>query len=961
MSTQNETVEKVLEPVNFAPSPDFRWLCDELFVKLDEASHRKEALHKPLGVTYYDIISNFIKLWRVTVGDDIYPALVLALPYRDRRIYNIKDFTLIKAVCAYLRLPKHSFTEKRLLEWKHRAGRNVRLSSFCIREIEKRKSESKDRDKITIDKLNELLDTLMFERSNSGRGFKNLAESEVFKYCLENMSHIELTYFFDILLKSRIIGGQEHKILNSWHPDAVDYLSVVSDLKMVTRRLWNPNDRLGNDDMNIKIGMPYSPQLARKLSISYDRICKKLEYNFYIEEKMDGERLQLHFMNYGDKIKYFSRRGTDYTYLYGENIKSGAISCHLNLDNNVRDCILDGEMITFDSNKNIVLPFGLVKSSAIERLTKEGLTSKGYHPLFMVFDVVLLNGISLVDIPLKQRKEYLSSILKPEQQFVEMIPFTAASNAESIKKSLEKAIEKGSEGIILKNPNSRYTVGNRNDGWIKIKPEYLENFGENMDLVVLGRDPGKKSSLMCGLAVTEEETQNDSRKEIVLIDSIGEEAVEERNSDNIPVASNILEKRTRIIKFISFCSVANGISNEEFKEIDRRTHGLWKRCDDNPPPADLIEFGTKVPIEWINPKKSIVIEVKARSVSNTDAEGKRFKTGCTLFGAYCRRIRYDKDWTSCYTLKEFEYERNKKISNSGQMTHSIARNKRKRKNYTSSLSDNLLPTNIETTSQIFFGLYFYVLSDYFDDLQSKRISKNNLKSLILNNSGIIIHNVIAKHYRNNQLRIISGKCTNECKSLIDRRYDILSPRWILDCIESGKLLSLEPNHCFEVSDKLRELSETRIDKFGDSYQSTITIPKFNQILMKDNLLKDEKIEELDIVIDKRIPYFLFYGRKAYIPEKTFNSKDGCDIKTKMELYGGVIVSSIYDSNIVIFPSMCQKNQNTTLMEIRKTIASMVRRSNEVPHIPPIVTAIWLEDSIKECIQVPEENYPVTEC
>lgn len=78
-------LDSIPEPQNFAPSPDFKWLCEELFVKIHEVQINGTAgTGKSRSFKYYEIISNFVEMWRKTVGNNIYPALVLALPYRDR-------------------------------------------------------------------------------------------------------------------------------------------------------------------------------------------------------------------------------------------------------------------------------------------------------------------------------------------------------------------------------------------------------------------------------------------------------------------------------------------------------------------------------------------------------------------------------------------------------------------------------------------------------------------------------------------------------------------------------------------------------------------------------------------------------------------------------------------------------------------------------------------------------------
>ncbi|CAR27054.1 hypothetical protein ZYGR_0I03270 [Zygosaccharomyces rouxii] len=941
MSTKTDDQNK---PHNFAPSPDFKWLCDELFVKIDNVQKqtRDHGAFKSLTVKYFEIISFFVKLWRKTVGDNIYPALILILPYRDRRIFNIKDYTLIKAICSFLRLPANSVTEKRLLRWKRRAGRGIKLSDFCVEEIRRRRSEPLNGERITIDKLNECLDQLAEERNTKGRGFKSLADSSVFKYCLENMSFTEMKYYFDIILKSRVIGGQEHKFLNCWHPDARDYLSVVSDLKTVADKLWDPSHRLKNDDLGVNLGLPFAPFLAKRLYISYDKVALRLKSDFYIEEKMDGERIQLHYMDYGRKLKWFSRRGNDYTYLYGEDIGTGTVAKYLQLDPKVRECVLDGEMISFDTEENSVLPFGLVKSSARDSLTAEGILTQGYRPLYMVIDFLYLNGVSLINVPLNTRKQYLSAILNPCPHAVEIIQSMHCYDDTSIKSSLEKAIMMGSEGIILKHFKSKYEIGARTDNWIKIKPEYLEQFGENLDLLVIGRDPGKKDSLMCGLAVLEgdEEPGAQSDKQVVNLDSEEEE-----------------EPRKAVKKFISFCTIANGISQEEFKQIERKTAGKWKNTEDHKPPK-ILEFGSKLPEEWIYPEDSVVLEVKARSLDNTESSGRKFKVGCTLHGGYCRRIREDKNWTECYTLYELWQERRKKVplSEDSNNQKPMKSKKIRRPRIVSRLNQTLSCDDEAKTSSIFDGLIFYVISDYMASQDSERISKEQLCDLISGNGGKLTFNVISDHRVKGGLRIISGKYTLECKALIERGYDILSPQWLMDCVNTGFLVTIEPRHCFSVSEDMEKIARTRVDHFGDSYDVEITEDRLRDILTSKEFDSDFSTGSLDVISDvEDIPLFLFSRRIVFIPEG-FSYLDTQLLKHKVRLYGGQLTDNVNQCNLIIVPDGKINLRGRIISDLRRLLSTFAAMTELPPAIPWIVIPAWIDRSIEENIQVPEEDF-----
>ena len=61
------------------------------------------------------------------------------------------------------------------------------------------------------------------------------------------------------------------------------------------------------------------------------------------------------------------------------------------------------------------------------------------------------------------------------------------------------------EGLVVKRIDSTYQTNSRGADWVKVKPEYSDQMGENLDLLVLGGwwgkggRTGKISSLLCGL------------------------------------------------------------------------------------------------------------------------------------------------------------------------------------------------------------------------------------------------------------------------------------------------------------------------------------------------------------------------------------------------------------------------------------------------------------------------------
>lgn len=898
---------------NFSPSPEFKWLCDELFQKIHDTSVNRHLIGKPVTVRFLEIIANFIKLWRSTVGNDIYPALRLIIPYRDKRVYNIKENTLIKALCHYLRLPKNSDTEKRLLRWKQRAPRGVKLSDFCVEEIRKRQKDYEGPTRITIDQLNGHLDEIAQAGNGKRMGHMALLDSRAFNYCLKHMTFEELKFFFDILLKTRVISGLEVKFLNAWHPDAQDYLSVVSDLYVLSQRLYDPNERLRKVDLSINISHAFEPQLAKRTHASYEHVASSLGKNFIIEEKMDGERLQIHYMNYGEQIKYLSRRGVDFSYLYGENISKGPVSSSIKLHPNVKDCILDGEMITFDIEKDMVLPFGLVKNSAMNHVQAEitGVSLTDSHrPLFIAFDLVYLNGKSLTSLELWRRKDYLSKILTPVEKKVEIIQYHKSDDAMDIKNSLEHAISVGSEGIVLKNLQSKYNIASRNSDWIKIKPEYLEQFGENMDLLVIGRDQGKKDSFLCGLSV------------------------------------NNTENPTERPKFLSFCTIANGFSQEEFKDIERNTRGKWHIFSEEPPDKRIFEFGSKLPYEWIYPEDSVVLEVKARAIDNKDSEKKRYRTGCTLHFGYCKQIRYDKSWKDATSLADFEEMKEARNFYHKRTQHEVSKEKRK-----SSKRARINIVNIseprrldDPISYIFQRCKFRIISDFFYQSRRKRISQEDLCSLVLENGGEVIYNNVDSITPEENLYIISDRLTYECKVLVDKGLVIVNPLWIFKSIEAGAKLPLTDEDIFAATRKEHERVMPQPNNITEKYTgySKIAYPESSYYNNNMNI--------------SSMPIFRFDRLKiAMIDSPSVSRAYLRKVEFTIKCHGGTIENMENADIIVVVNELISKKE---LLSIRKKIAA--RAVNEsvdsTPRIPRIVDVSWIFDSIKGHHLVDAEDY-----
>jgi len=210
-----------------------------------------------------------------------------------------------------------------------------------------------------------------------------------------------------------------------------------------------------------------------------------------IEEKYDGFRLQIHANKSG--VKLFSRSLENVTEMYPDIVL--AISTEIKYKN----IIIEGEAVGYSTKTGKLLPF----QETVQRKRKYDIEAKSKEiPLrLFVFDLLYLNGKSLIDEPLKHRRELLSGLVKnTAKNTLNLAPETIARAPEDIKKSFLKSIEDNLEGIMVKKPDGAYQPNARNWNWIKYKKSYATKVEDTIDCLVMGYDfgQGKRSGFGIG-------------------------------------------------------------------------------------------------------------------------------------------------------------------------------------------------------------------------------------------------------------------------------------------------------------------------------------------------------------------------------------------------------------------------------------------------------------------------------
>src|SRR5438552_2381111 len=119
------------------------------------------------------------------------------------------------------------------------------------------------------------------------------------------------------------------------------------------------------------------------------------------------------------------------------------------------ECVVDGEVVAMDEEGR----------SSFQLLQRSELDGKDAPLAFYVFDLLQLNGRSLISLPLTLRKELLTRLVPPSGDIVR---FSGALGTEA-ETLLPEIKRRGLEGLIGKQRDSVYEPGRRSGVWIKLK------------------------------------------------------------------------------------------------------------------------------------------------------------------------------------------------------------------------------------------------------------------------------------------------------------------------------------------------------------------------------------------------------------------------------------------------------------------------------------------------------------
>ncbi|KAI8646931.1 ATP-dependent DNA ligase [Parasitella parasitica] len=292
--------------------------------------------------------------------------------------------------------------------------------------------------------------------------------------------------------KSKMSTSQKEEMLSS-AVDTVKYVynQLPSYDVIIPALLKYPVDELIKH-CTMHPGIPLKPMLAHPTKSLTEVLNRFEKQAFTCEFKYDGERAQIHRLEDGT-IKVYSRNSENMSVRYPDIMNA----VNQWIKPTTATFILDCEAVAWDKQESKILPFQVLSTRKRKDVKEEDITVR---VAVFAFDCLYLNGESLLQKSLKDRRDALTEAFQETEHEFYFAKHMDSNNIEDIQTFLDVSINSNCEGLMVKAYNSAeatYEPSKRSRNWLKVKKDYLNGVGDSMDLVVIGAyyGRGKRTSV----------------------------------------------------------------------------------------------------------------------------------------------------------------------------------------------------------------------------------------------------------------------------------------------------------------------------------------------------------------------------------------------------------------------------------------------------------------------------------
>jgi DNA ligase-1 len=254
--------------------------------------------------------------------------------------------------------------------------------------------------------------------------------------------------------------------------------NIRPDIGYIAKLVKDGNPKLAKP----VVGVPVVPMLAQRLNSTTEMIKKMGEVS--VEPKFDGLRIFIHYRKKDNFIRIFTRNMNAIPLETFPELKG--VGKYIKAE----EIILDSEAIGVDSKREMFLDF----QKTIQRRRKHEIAKNASEiPLqFQVFDVILVNGRSMIQEPYIRRREELKKFVV-SGRLLRIDENTITDDPEIIKEIHQKYLKMGLEGVVVKKAKGFYVSGRTGWNWVKMKEEEGREgrLADTVDCIIMGYTAGK--------------------------------------------------------------------------------------------------------------------------------------------------------------------------------------------------------------------------------------------------------------------------------------------------------------------------------------------------------------------------------------------------------------------------------------------------------------------------------------
>jgi DNA ligase-1 len=398
---------------------------------------------------------------------------------------------------------------------------------------------------------------------------------------------------------------------------------VSSDIGYVAKKLDDFEEkkvRKNLEDVSITPGFPVLSRLVERVG-TFEEAVDRLGDKFLVQGKFDGLRLQIHkyskeevdkrdvvwkeylvgkgqgldlfagASNGNIVVKLFTRNLEDVTGMFPEVVEDVR---KLDIDS----FILDSEVLGWNYSEDTFLSYQTTMQR--KRKYEIGDLKKEIPVKAMLFDILYLEGKDLTQKDTKKRVDILEKEFGDIDNSLRVAETLELSSVEELKKTFDRYVDRGLEGVIVKQLEGGYSAGKRNFEWIKLKKSMDRGLIDTIDMVVVGYyyGSGRRAELGIGALLGAVYNEDENRYDAI-------------------------------------CKVGTGISDDLFKEILESLKGFetLKRT------KDVVVNDNLKPDVWVRPH--FIITVDADEITKDISKGDDIGNGLSL--RFPRLVEWDRE------------------------------------------------------------------------------------------------------------------------------------------------------------------------------------------------------------------------------------------------------------------------------------------------------------------------------